>query len=158
MKKQRTAPLSPKGKRTLREAVLYAPKRWDQMDAQARRFVQDVHDVLASGYSFDLHVDSAGRWEVVWSSSDIADDDETPLRRKHTWWPPLAPGFVTRTLDGGQFRRKSPTGWWTFYVAAYSEREAYHLGGLGTWAPDAFTPGIRRMFHTSGAVVLQPER
>ncbi len=131
------------------------------MDAREREFVRDVHACLATGTLFEMRLNHLnGEWtvEVLGSAADDDDDDDdeevsTPLR---TWWPPDAPGFVTMTLDGGQFRRKSATGWWTLYVAAYTDREAYHLGSRGEWAPDAFTAGIRRMFHSSGTVVLKP--
>jgi len=132
------------------------------MDAREREFVSTLHACLASGTLCYPKRDRVrlgngewgdGEWEI--EVLDEYADDET--RRAYTaWWPPDAPGYVTMTLDGGQFRRKSATGWWTLYVAAYTIREAYHLASRGEWAPDAFTAGIRRMFHSDGAVVLKP--
>jgi hypothetical protein len=156
MRKLRTAPPSPNGGVRLREIALYAPRRWDHMSERERAFVRDVHDTLAMRLSFSVKERPDGEWEVESGGYDDSDD-EGITRRRLAWWPHNAPGYVTLTLDRGQFRRKSTTGWWTVYVAAYSVREAYHLASLGQWAPDGFTPGIRRMFHDSGTVVLQPD-
>src|SRR6266516_6365323 len=117
-RRHRTAPRSPHAGLPLREVVLYAPKRWDRMDAREREFVSTLHACLASGTLCYPKRDRVrlgngewgdGEWEI--EVLDEYADDET--RRAYTaWWPPDAPGYVTMTLDGGQVRRKSATGWW----------------------------------------------
>ena len=159
MKKLRAASLSPNTGLPLREIVVYAPRRWDQMTASERNVVERVHMLLAAGRLIQkFHQRDDGSWTIrpFRQQVELEDDDDGVYRRKkrpHEWWPPNAPGYVTG--DGGTHRRLAG-GWWTVCVAAYTPREAYHLAALGEWAPDAFTPGIRRMFSDDGAIVLKP--
>ena len=156
MKKLRAASLSPNAGLPLREIVLYAPRRWDQMTASERKVVERVHMLLSAGHliqTFQQRDD--GSWRVRPLRQAVESDDEDGIKRPYRWWPVDAPGYVT--MDGGtHLRSRAVRGWWTVYVAAYTPREAYHLAALGEWAPDAFTPGIRRMFSDDGAIVLKP--
>ena|SRR5947209_4032290 len=157
MKKLRAASLSPNTGLPLREIVLYAPRRWDQMTASERKVVERVHMLLSAGRLIQkFHQRDDGSWRVrPHRGQEVESDDEGGIKRPYRWWPMNAPGYVT--MDGGtHVRRRAARTWWTVYVAAYTPREAYHLAALGEWAPDAFTPGIRRMFSDDGAIVLKP--